>query len=146
MESEDRTAVIEHILETLPLIKNRLWKPIQAPIDGLPHSQVLVMHLLGEHQTVNMTQLALMMRVSNQQMTKIVDGLVKRDFVGRQISPENRRSIKISLTDSGHLLLREMKKEMINKILLEMNCFTDEEMQQLGESFSIIKTIIKDKH
>lgn len=145
MESEDRAAVVERILETLPLMKNNLLRPIETPIEGIPHSQVLVLHLLGEHQTVNMTQLALMMRVSNQHMTKIVDGLVKRGYVKRQISLDNRRIINISLTDNGHLFLQELKKTIIEKILLEMNCFSDDEMQQLGESFLIIKTIFGGK-
>jgi DNA-binding MarR family transcriptional regulator len=42
--------------------------------------------------------------VNNPDVTRLMDRLVKKDFVVRQTCPENRRKVDISLTDSGRRL------------------------------------------
>ena len=45
--------------------------------------------------------------VSNPDVTRLLDRLVKKEYVLRETCPENRRKVDISLTDSGRKLFNE---------------------------------------
>ena len=76
---------------------------------NLTHAQLNALHTLMEHDPdpVSASVLKESILVSNPDVTRLLDRLVKKDFVVRRTCPENRRKIDISLTDSGRKLFTE---------------------------------------
>lgn len=73
---------------------------------NLTHAQLNALYTLMEHDPdpVSANELKKSILVNNPDVTRLMDRLVKKDFVLRKTCPENRRKIDISLTDSGRKL------------------------------------------
>ena len=76
---------------------------------NLTHAQLNALHALMEHDPspVSANELKKSILVSNPDVTRLLDRLVKKNFVLRKTCSENRRKIDISLTESGRKLFKE---------------------------------------
>ena len=90
-----------NILKTGSWIETEMKKALRP--FGLTHSQLNVLHLLynNDSDPLSVSELKNKILVSNPDVTRLLDRLVKKAYVIRETSPENRRKINISLTESG---------------------------------------------
>ena len=75
----------------------------------LTHAQLNALHILHENdpEPVSAGDLKGQILVSNPDVTRLLDRLVKKGFVERVTCPNNRRKIDVSLTGSGRKLFLE---------------------------------------
>jgi len=99
-----------HAIAYFNLLKTGSWveekvKNALKPFD-LTHAQLNVLHILSENEPepVSASELKKKILVSNPDVTRLLDRLVKKGYVLRKICPENRRKMDISLTESGRIL------------------------------------------
>tara|TARA_R110001583_G_scaffold73390_3_gene204327 strand:+ start:32740 stop:33171 length:432 start_codon:yes stop_codon:yes gene_type:complete len=73
---------------------------------GLTHAQLNTLYVLFENAPapVSANDLKKKILVSNPDVTRLLDRLVKKNFVLRETCPENRRKIDISLTVIGSII------------------------------------------
>lgn len=102
-----------HALAYFNLLKTGSWveekvKEALKPFD-LTHAQLNTLHILfvSAPKPVSANELKKRILVSNPDVTRLLDRLVKKALVLRETCPENRRKIDISLTDRGSKLYRE---------------------------------------
>lgn len=117
-----------HTLAYFNLLKTSSWveervKEALKPF-GLTHAQLNALHLLYEDDPVPISAADLKTRilVSNPDVTRLLDRLVKKGYVLRETCPENRRKIDISLTEGGrkifvkaHLATKQALGNFFNK-------------------------------
>lgn len=60
-----------------------------------------VMMFISHHSGCSLSELAKKLGTTNSAASKIVDGLVERGFVRREIDVDDRRKITLSLTEAG---------------------------------------------
>ena len=96
-----------NFLKTGSWIEERIKETLKP--FNLTHAQLNVLHTLMYHDPspVSANELKESILVSNPDVTRLLDRLVKKNFVLRNTCPENRRKIDISLTDSGRKLFKE---------------------------------------
>lgn len=99
-----------HAVAYFNLLKTGSWVEDQVknalrPFN-LTHAQLNVLYILFESHPdpVSANELKKKMLVSNPDVTRLLDRLVKKDYVLRKTCPDNRRKIDISLTESGREL------------------------------------------
>jgi len=99
-----------HSISYFNLLKTGSWieekvKKALKPFK-LTHAQLNALHILFENspEPVSANELKKRILVSNPDVTRLLDRLVKKGYVLRVTCPENRRKIDISLTDSGREL------------------------------------------
>jgi DNA-binding MarR family transcriptional regulator len=103
-------------------------------------SQMGILFHLTMKGDMNMTSLSQLMGLDNSTLTRLVDKLVKAQFVERIPNPEDRRGFIVCITDSGKI--QAQKAALISK---EINAriiegFTDHEIDvfiRVLESFFI---------
>ena len=78
--------------------------------DGLSLAQYLLLEPLGSGPRTN-RELAELAGISAPTATRMVDGLLQRDFVTRMEDPVDRRAVVISLTDTGRAALTRKERE-----------------------------------
>lgn len=90
-----------NLLKTGSWVEDQVKKALK-PFD-LTHAQLNVLYILFESHPdpVSANELKKKMLVSNPDVTRLLDRLVKKGYVLRKTCPENRRKIDISLTESG---------------------------------------------
>ena len=95
-----------------------------------------VIEAIGPEGTKNMTSVARELEVTTGTLTISVNSLVKKGYVDRTRSEEDRRVVLISLSDKGqkaYLHHRKFHEEMIDAVLKDL---TEEEQQALEKALS----------
>lgn len=95
-----------------------------------------VIEAIGPEGTKNMTSVARELEVTTGTLTISVNSLVKKGYVDRTRSEEDRRVVLISLSDRGqkaYLHHRKFHEEMIDAVLREL---TEEEQCALEKALS----------
>ncbi len=98
------------------LLKTGSWidekmKEALKPLN-LTHAQLNALHILKKNdpKPVSASELKQKILVSNPDVTRLLDRLVKKGYVLRETCPVNRRMIDISLTDSGRELFQRAQQ------------------------------------
>ncbi|MBO5093295.1 MAG: MarR family transcriptional regulator [Lachnospiraceae bacterium] len=103
-----------------------------------------VMEAIGNGQPKNMTSVAKALSVTTGTLTISVNSLVKKGFVERVRSEEDRRVVLISLTEKGRRLYakhQKFHKEMVESIVMRLN---DEEKVLLEKVLSNLNQYFKE--
>lgn len=80
---------------------------------GISVSQCHTLEALGECGTLSMQALASHLHLAVSTVTRVVDNLVDKGLVERQISARDRRVCPVALTPSGSRLLHRLQQELI---------------------------------
>lgn len=99
---------------------------------GLTVSQFGILEALHHLGPLHQNQLGEKLLKTGGNITMVVDNLQKRELVRRVRSEEDRRYIKIHLTEKGKELISEIFPDHVQNIVKEMNVLTQNEQQQLG--------------
>lgn len=90
-----------NLLKTGSWIEERVKEALKS--FNLTHAQLNALHILLDRnpEPVSVNELKKKILVSNPDVTRLLDRLVKKGYIVRETCPENRRKIDILLTDSG---------------------------------------------
>jgi len=81
--------------------------------------------------------------ISKQQMTPLIEGLEKLGMVKREINPENRREVIVSVTEEGKKAFREMKEAALKQWMNKLDRFSDDEMKEIIVHLHAINVFLK---
>jgi DNA-binding MarR family transcriptional regulator len=106
--------MIVHILHTanwLDSIISGLLKEF-----GITHVQFNILKVLeAEHpEPMSVGKVKEGLLFSNSDMTRLMDRLVKKDLILRNVCPNNRRQVDIEISDKGLNLLEKINPELQN--------------------------------
>jgi len=100
--------------------------------DGLTASQFGVLEALFFIGPLSQRELAQKILKSGGNVTMVIDNLEKRGLVKREREEEDRRLYRITLTPTGHKLIKSIFPRHAAKIVSQMNILTKEELRELG--------------
>ena len=70
--------------------------------------------LFSTDESLNNKQIAERMKLSPSRLTRIIDGLVKKEYINREIDNDDRRNMRVSLSKKGQLLVDLLNKAYLN--------------------------------
>lgn len=96
-----------NLLKTESLLEERVKEALR--VHNLTHAQLNALYVLFENdpEPVSASELKKKILVSNPDVTRLMDRLVRKGYVLRETCTENRRKVDISLTNSGKKLFIE---------------------------------------
>jgi DNA-binding MarR family transcriptional regulator len=100
---DDRRKLIEKIIENIYAIKHKIAAEIHflfAEIQ-ITHSQWLVLKLVKKNKIIRIKDLANLLDITSSAATQIVDGLVDKGLLMRKRNPDDRRTLKIELSEKS---------------------------------------------
>jgi DNA-binding MarR family transcriptional regulator len=92
--------------------------------EDLSLSQYYVLHLIKTGPQAQMKNIKNNLCVSGAYATSIIDKLVKKGFIERYRGKDDRRVVRVKLTDKGKILIRDLnnkKAQFYTKLLKDMN-------------------------
>ena len=126
----DRTVVLAELLQELtahtPAGVMRYLRHWSSGPLSLIHLNVLT--LLESDGPMTMGGLAEALDVSQASATGIVQRMRKRDLVDRQSDPEDRRVVRVVMTETGRRLIDGVAAERRGRLELLLNDLTDDEL------------------
>ena len=107
-----------------------------------PH-QYYSLILIYKHEKLSMGEIADKLGVSNQQITRIMDGLVDLRLVERFVDPTNRRLVQTKINDNGKKVIREYEKALSQNWVTELSVLTIEEIEASIEHLKALNKILE---
>ena len=91
---------------------------------GLFQAELKCLRLFGSEKSLNNKEIAKRMNLSQSRLTRIIDGLVQKGYLNREIDQTDRRNIKVTLSRRGKIFTNKLDKafmEIHTEILKDMN-------------------------
>ena len=93
---------------------------------------------------LRMCDLAAQIALTNSAVTRIVDRLERRDLVRRQVSPSDRRSFEVALTEAGRKLLRADVPRLLETIQRAfIDPLTPEQLAALEDGLRTLRDTVR---
>jgi DNA-binding MarR family transcriptional regulator len=100
---------------TFSLLANCQEKEVRlAEVHNLTQAEFRCLRLFGSDEIINNKAIAERMNLSPSRLTRIIDGLVQKEYILREIDPNDRRNMKVSLSKKGRLLVQQLNKAYID--------------------------------
>jgi DNA-binding MarR family transcriptional regulator len=113
MELEQNAEQLANL--TFNLLANCQEKEVRlAEVHSLTQAEFRCLRLFGSDETINNKAIAERMNLSPSRLTRIIDGLVGKEYIIREINPNDRRNMKVSLSKRGQLLVQQLNRAYID--------------------------------
>jgi DNA-binding MarR family transcriptional regulator len=142
----DRKNQIERILQSFQATKHKLFTGtiILSARNQIPNSQWIVLRIIEQNEGIGVKELSRMLGISSSAATQLIDPLVKKGHLICEKSPEDRRALKMRLTDEAKELINVTKIQASQKAYSFFDVLTDEELQTFCElSIKVVKNIME---
>lgn len=92
-----------------------------AKAHNLTQAEFRCLKSMHEGEIINNREIASRLRLSASRLTRIIDGLVQKGFVVREIDPQDRRNMRLYLSKKGIEFVKKMNDDYtaIHKEILE---------------------------
>jgi len=128
------------LFDLIFLVQIEMKKVVKNTGVDLSPIEILVLRTLVEHGEVTQQQLAQRISKDKAQITRLIQGLVKKKLIVKQRNPYDKRSFLIAAKD-------KVKKKMINFIGHERNLVqkmlegaSDKEIKNMGKMLELMKS------
>lgn len=132
VELDDSKKVILNILYTQSIVTEKM-NEVLKPYD-LSGEQYNVLRVLRGQKgnPANMCDIQERMITKNSNTTRLIDKLLLKELVTREICPNNRRKMEIKITNKGLELLSELDPKVIEHEHFFSNNLEENELKQLN--------------
>ncbi len=110
---------------------------------GLTESQFGVLDALFHLGPLNQSELGNKIMKSGGNITMVVDNLEKQELVKRERGLNDRRLVKVHLTNKGTDLYKKVSPDLINKIITEVSVLSEVEQAELERMCKVIGNPIR---
>jgi len=130
-----------NILYTQNLISEK-FNEVLKRYDLSPEQFNVLRILKGQNgKSTNMCVIQERMIAKTSNTTRLVDKLLLKELVTREICPDNRRKMEIAITQKGLDLLTEVNPKVEKHESLFVQTLTPEELEQLNTLLEKLRTI-----
>jgi len=126
------------------LVRNLgLLEKTEAGCCGVTLAQCHAIVEIGRVKEISLNSLAELLNLDKSTMSRTVDNLVKQNLVLREVHSENRRYIKIILTENGEEIYKGIEKNMEDYYKRVISLVPSEKREQVLDSLQILVDIVK---
>ena len=81
---------------------------------GLTQAEFRCLRHLHSNESINNKEIADRMNLSASRLTRIIDGLVEKGYVVREIEPNDRRNMRVYLSEQGGTFVKQLDDAYTN--------------------------------
>ena len=136
---------IDRFWETVPPLWNFVRSHIRATATENFDITVEQFHVLRYVRRGKdcMSELAAAKNISRPAISQAVDILVRKEFLTRVQSTQDRRYVELSLTDSGNNLLDTVFKETRGWMKERMQTLSEDELESIAKAMEAMKKMLE---
>ncbi|MCZ8170044.1 MAG: MarR family winged helix-turn-helix transcriptional regulator [Flavobacterium sp.] len=137
----DTKRVILNLMVTQNVVAEKFYEVLK-PYD-LSGEQYNVLRILRgqKGKPANMCVIQERMVTKNSNTTRLIDKLLLKDLVTRNVCPDNRRKMEVLITDKGLALLEELEPIVLAHEQLFAQNLNQEEIIQLNDLLEKFRTL-----
>ena len=147
MRSDILERVTLDLLSIPPLIfrgiRRKLIKTTLAGLDvDITPLHFEIMRALKDSGTLHVAEIGERLQIAKAQLTQLIDKLVDLNIVARETDIADRRTINITLTGQGKIVLEKHNNSLMRAMQENMSRLTDEELEDLSDSLRKLRDIL----
>lgn len=100
---------------------------------------------IGRAGSISLNELAELLNIENSSMSRTVNNLVNSELVIREVNPQDRRYVTITLTDNGKNIYLDIENRMTNYFKNIYERLPLEKREQVIESLELLLNAIEVK-
>ena len=127
-------------IEVMRLISQSFFRKSSLMI---PVNQFSVLKVLETEEHLTMSEIGDRLHLVKQQMTPLIDKLVRMGYITRQGRANDRRYIDLRLTDEGHAFIKECNNLLQKRIESDLSTLSEEELSVFAQSTKNLIPILK---
>lgn len=128
----------------LAYMRDKFFRPLeQKTRSRMSHVQHFAVSILFRKGSRSMSELAQEMQISKQQLTPLVDKLINQGLLVKKADENDRRIVRIEVSEQGREMLREMFAEKKADLVERLRLLPDEELAELDRMLKRIHEILK---
>ncbi len=104
-------------------------------LENISRNDIQTLMVIGNNQDMTMSNIAEDMAVALSTSTNAIDRLIKKNYVKRSVSEEDRRQVIINLSPDGKKFYDELVKLALEYTKNMMSCFNEQEINMLKKIF-----------
>jgi len=137
---ENRRKLIEKAVESIYSIRNKIVAQMHQSFRALEitQSQWVVLRLIKINGSISIKNLAGLLGTTSSATTQIVDSLVNKELLFRKRNPDDRRVLKVSLTDKSTIQFDSIKNKNFQTLSSLFDVLDDSELLKYCELSSKI--------
>lgn len=81
---------------------------------GLRKAEFKCLRIFGANENLNNSQISQMMNLSPGRLTRVIDGLVRKGYLLRDIDENDRRFMRITLSRRGKIITNRLNKDFVD--------------------------------
>ncbi len=110
---------------------------------GLTQAEFRCLRLFSTDEIVNNKKIAERMNLSPSRLTRIIDGLVAKDYIVREINNTDRRNMRVSLSKKGVQIVQQLNKTYVDIHKEILDDIDPEQHQPLISAMSSLLTAVQ---
>ena len=110
-DKKEKEELTRSLMDAFIQVK-RLQRQQKSPIEGLKHSEIMVLFRIQEHggkKGLAVSEISHLMKVTPPTVTQQIQKLEEKKLVKRETDPYDRRSFRIFLTPKGETVIKEAR-------------------------------------
>jgi DNA-binding MarR family transcriptional regulator len=133
--NNDRKKLIEKILENINAIKREIATEMHIFFNeiSITHSQWTVLYFVKKNRNINIKDLANLLDTTSSAATQIVDGLVNKGLLSRRRNPDDRRTLKIELSEKSKNQFDSIKNKSFKMLSSLFDVLDNDELSKYCE-------------
>jgi DNA-binding MarR family transcriptional regulator len=116
----------------------------EASCCGATISQCHAIVEIGRSEEISLNDLAELLNLDKSTMSRTVNNLVDQNFVVRDTHSEDRRYVKIKLTEEGSKVFKTTENSMEAYYKRIMNSIPEDKREQVLESLKLLHKAVKE--
>ncbi len=131
----DRAKLVEELIESIHAIKHKFVLDSQSFPDEnqITFSQLVVLRIASQYDGIGIKEIAGKLGITSSAATQLVDRLAKKGYLKREGSLEDRRALKIGLSDKGEGKINALRMRSLEKLSSVFDVFDDAELAKYCE-------------
>ncbi len=109
---------------------------------GLSSAQLFALQQLASSPGMSVNELASRTFTHQSSVSVVVSRLVERRLVAKITSPEDRRRVRLALTEAGHAVLRRSPEPVQHRLLAGIAALPDQQLHALAQALTEIARAI----
>lgn len=135
------------VLEAVPLVMAAIRAEMRSHRGaGLSVPQFRVLVYLQRHAGASLSAIAEHMGLTLPSMSKMIDGLVARDLVARQLNPADRRRVTLAPTGSGRQAMQAAHNATAARLAARLSALPASERRTIGKAMQVLATVFAPGH
>lgn len=142
---QKRQKLIDRLVFCLVNFRKGIGHNSTPSIDSLPRAQGEAFFVIGHEKSVTLGDLARHLSVTPGAATQLVEPLVQSGYVIRTPDTKDRRTIHLTLTETGSTYQKTLKTEKMSRVTGLLEVLSDDELSTLTELLEKVNTAVNTK-